>query len=239
MEKGEGKMKNQKSSNIIRIVFMLLLVLGVIPLLPMLISGKWDWWQAWVMAGIFVLGFLVSRAIAARKTPDILKERANYNQQENTQPWDKWLSPAVAFGSVFILLVAGLDAKYEWSAGFPMAVQMIGLALVLLGYLLGTYAFVTNAFFSGTVRIQDDRGHKVVSDGPYAWVRHPGYLGSLITNLGIPLLLDSAWAYIPAIIFNILFIVRTLLEDQFLQQNLAGYREFAQKVRYRLFPGIW
>ncbi len=239
MEKGEGKMKNQKSSNIIRIVFMLLLVLGVIPLLPMLISGKWDWWQAWVMAGIFVLGFLVSRAIAARKTPDILKERANYNQQENTQPWDKWLSPAVAFGSVFILLVAGLDAKYRWSAGFSGLVEMIGLALILLGYLLGTYAFVTNAFFSGTVRIQDDRGHKVVSDGPYAWVRHPGYLGSLITNLGIPLLLDSAWAYIPAIIFNILFIVRTLLEDQFLQQNLAGYREFAQKVRYRLFPGIW
>lgn len=232
-------MKNQKSSNIIRIVFMLLLVLGVIPLLPMLISGKWDWWQAWVMAGIFVLGFLVSRAIAARKTPDILKERANYNQQENTQPWDKWLSPAVAFGSVFILLVAGLDAKYRWSAGFSGLVEMIGLALILLGYLLGTYAFVTNAFFSGTVRIQDDRGHKVVSDGPYAWVRHPGYLGSLITNLGIPLLLDSAWAYIPAIIFNILFIVRTLLEDQFLQQNLAGYREFAQKVRYRLFPGIW
>jgi len=239
MEKGEGKMKNQKSSNIIRIVFMLLLVLGVIPLLPMLISGKWDWWQAWVMAGIFVLGFLVSRAIAARKTPDILKERANYNQQENTQPWDKWLSPAVAFGSVFILLVAGLDAKYRWSAGFSGLVEMIGLALILLGYLLGTYAFVTNAFFSGTVRIQDDRGHKVVSDGPYAWVRHPGYLGSLITNLGIPLLLDSAWAYIPAIIFNILFIVRTLLEDQFLQQNLAGYRQFAQKVRYRLFPGIW
>ena len=238
MEKGEGKMKNQKSSNIIRIVFMLLLVLGVIPLLPMLISGKWDWWQAWVMAGIFVLGFLVSRAIAARKTPDILKERANYNQQENTQPWDKWLSPAVAFGSVFILLVAGLDAKYRWSAGFSGLVEMIGLALILLGYLLGTYAFVTNAFFSGTVRIQDDRGHKVVSDGPYAWVRHPGYLGSLITNLGIPLLLDSAWAYIPAIIFNILFIVRTLLEDQFLQQNLEGYREFAQKVRYRLFPGI-
>lgn len=232
-------MKNPKSSNIIRIVFMLLLVLGVIPLLPMLISGKWDWWQAWVMAGIFVLGFLVSRAIAARKTPDILKERANYNQQENTQPWDKWLSPAVAFGSVFILLVAGLDAKYRWSAGFSGLVEMIGLALILLGYLLGTYAFVTNAFFSGTVRIQDDRGHKVVSDGPYAWVRHPGYLGSLITNLGIPLLLDSAWAYIPAIIFNILFIVRTLLEDQFLQQNLEGYREFAQKVRYRLFPGIW
>ncbi len=232
-------MKNQKSSNIIRIVFMLLLVLGVIPLLPMLISGKWDWWQAWLMAGIFVLGFLVSRVIAARKTPDILKERANYNQQENTQPWDKWLSPAVAFGSVFILLVAGLDARYQWSAGFSGLVELIGLLLILFGYLLGSYAFITNAFFSGTVRIQDERGHKVISSGPYAWVRHPGYLGSLITNLGIPLLLDSAWAYIPAIIFNILFIVRTRLEDRFLQQSLTGYSDFAQKVRFRLFPGIW
>lgn len=232
-------MNNQKAPNPIRIVVMLLLVMGVIPLMPMLISGKWNWWQAWLMAGIFVLGFIVSRAIAARKSPGILKERANYNQQENTQAWDKWLSPAVAFGSVFILLVAGLDARFQWSAGFSATVEMIGLVLILLGYLLGSYAFITNAFFSGTVRIQDDRGHRVVSDEPYAWVRHPGYLGSLITNLGIPLLLDSAWAFIPAVIISILFIVRTRLEDRFLQQNLPGYREFAQKVRYRLFPGVW
>ncbi|HSN93742.1 MAG TPA: isoprenylcysteine carboxylmethyltransferase family protein [Anaerolineaceae bacterium] len=232
-------MKNQKAPKIIRIVVMLLLVLGVIPLLPILISGNWGWWQAWLLAGVFVLGFLVSRAIAARKTPDILKECANYNQHENTQPWDKWLSPAVAFGSVFILLVAGLDAKYRWSAGFSGLVELIGLLLILCGYLLGSYAFITNAFFSGTVRIQDERGHKVVSNGPYGWLRHPGYLGSLITNLGIPLLLDSAWAFIPAIFFGILFILRTRLEDRFLQQNLPGYRDYAQKVRYRLFPGVW
>ncbi|TLN07109.1 isoprenylcysteine carboxylmethyltransferase family protein [bacterium] len=232
-------MENQKGVNVIRVAIMLLLVLGVFPLLPLLISGRWNWWEAWIMAGLTILSFLVSRALAARKTPDILKERANYNQQENTQPWDKWLSTLMAFGSVFILLVAGLDALYYWSAGFPLAVEMVGLALIVAGYVFGSYAFTVNAFFSGTVRIQEERGHRVVSSGPYGWVRHPGYLGSLVASLGMPLLLDSAWAFIPVIVFGVFYILRTRLEDRFLHENLPGYREYAQHVRYRLFPGIW
>jgi len=192
-----------------------------------------------VMLAVFVLAFILSRALAVRKSPDILKERANYNQHENTQPWDKWLSPLVAFGSVFILLVAGLDALYHWSAGFPLAVEIAGLVLIAGGYILGSYAFIENAYFSGTVRIQDERGHRVVSSGPYGWMRHPGYLGSLVASLGMPLLLDSLWAFIPVVIFGAFFIIRTRLEDRFLQENLPGYREYAQKVRYRLLPGIW
>ncbi len=232
-------MKNKNSVTIIRVVVMLLLVLVVIPLLPILISGRWNWWEAWVMLAVFVLSFILSRALAVRKSPDILKERANYNQHENTQPWDKWLSPLVAFGSVFILLVAGLDALYHWSAGFPLAVEIAGLVLIAGGYILGSYAFIENAYFSGTVRIQDERGHRVVSSGPYGWMRHPGYLGSLVASLGMPLLLDSLWAFIPVVIFGAFFIIRTRLEDNFLQENLPGYREYAQKVRYRLLPGIW
>ena len=232
-------MKNKNSVTIIRIVVMLLLVLVVIHLLPILISGRWNWWEAWVMLAVFVLSFILSRALAVRKSPDILKERANYNQHENTQPWDKWLSPLVAFGSVFILLVAGLDALYHWSAGFPLAVEIAGLVLIAGGYILGSYAFIENAYFSGTVRIQDERGHRVVSSGPYGWMRHPGYLGSLVASLGMPLLLDSIWAFIPVVIFGAFFIIRTRLEDRFLQENLPGYREYAQKVRYRLLPGIW
>lgn len=232
-------MENNKRVNIFRIAVMLLLVLVAIPLLPILISGKWGWWQAWVMAGMFVLSFIISRAIAARKNPGILKERANYNQHENTQPWDKWLSPLVAFGSVFILLAAGLDALFHWSAGFSLALEMIGLALIIAGYIFASAAFIENAYFSGTVRIQEERGHTVVSRGPYALVRHPGYLGSLVASLGMPLLLDSAWAFIPVVVFGLFFVLRTSLEDHFLQVNLPGYREYAQKVRYRLLPGIW
>jgi len=222
-----------------RVVFMLLIVLVVIPLLPILISGRWRWWEAWVMAVVFILGFIVSRVLAARKNPGILKERASYGQHENTQAWDKLLSPLVAFGSVFILLVAGFDALYKWSKGFSLVVEMVGLALIVTGYVFASYALIENAYFSGTVRIQAERGHKVVSSGPYAWVRHPGYLGSLVASLGMPLLLDSAWAFIPVAVIGVFFIIRTRLEDHFLQGNLAGYREYAQKVRYRLLPGIW
>jgi protein-S-isoprenylcysteine O-methyltransferase Ste14 len=223
----------------IRAALLLVPVLGFFPLLPMLISGRWRWWEAWVMAAIFVITFVVGRALAARKTPDILKERARYTRHANTQPWDKWLSPLVSFGVVFIFLAAGMDALYHWSAGFSLGWELFGLALIVLGYLLGSYALVENAFFSGTVRIQEDRGHKVVSSGPYRWVRHPGYAGFMLASFGMPLLLDSAWAYLPVSIQTGFFILRTSLEDRFLQENLPGYREYTQKVRYRLLPGVW
>lgn len=173
------------------------------------------------------------------KPRTFLKERANYDTHENTQPWDKWLSPLVAFGSVFILLAAGLDELFNWSPDFPLAWELIGLALILIGYSLGSYAFVVNAFFSGTVRLQPERGHRVVSSGPYGWMRHPGYLGSLIASLGMPLLLESIWAFIPVLIFGYFFVLRTRLEDRFLQQNLPGYSEYAKNVRFRLLPGVW
>ena len=232
-------MENLKGVNGTRVAVMLLLVLVVLPLLPILISGRWGWWEAWVMIFLFIVTFIGSRALAARKTPDILKERANYDQHADTQPWDRWLSPTVAFGSVFILLAAGLDARFHGADDFSLPVEMAGLALIAAGYILASYALIENAYFSGTVRIQKERGHTVVSSGPYGWVRHPGYLGSLIANLGIPLLLDSAWAYLPVVVFGVFFIIRTSLEDRFLQGNLAGYHEYAQRVRYRLLPGIW
>ena len=232
-------MESENKPSIIRIAIMLLLVMVFFPLLPMIISGRWNWWQAWVMGVLFMLSFIVSRAIAAKKTPDILKERANYATQGNTQAWDKWLSPIMAFGSVFILLAAGLDDRFNWSPDLSLGLELLGLALVVLGYTFGAYAFVENAFFSGTVRLQPERGQTVIKSGPYAWMRHPGYLGSLIASLGMPLLLDSLWAYVPMIIFGFFFVLRTHLEDRFLRENLAGYSDYAKEVRYRLFPGIW
>lgn len=229
----------ESKNNILRIVLMLVIVLFILPLLPILVSGRWSWWQAWLMVAIFILTFIVSRILARQKTPDILKERADYYQHDNTQKWDKWLSPLVAFGNVFILLVAGLEAKFHWSDGFSLPWELLGLFLILAGYLLSSYALIENSYFSGTVRIQEERGHKVISSGPYAWVRHPGYLGNLIANLGIPLLLDSPWAFIPVVVFGALFVFRTGLEDRFLRESLPGYAEYARKVRYRLLPGLW
>ncbi len=232
-------MNAQKRVSLPRLVAQLLVVLVVIPFLPLLISRRWNWWEAWVYAAVFILGFILSRALAARRHPDLLAERARFNEHENVKSWDRLLAPLVAWGAGVIPLVAGLDALLGWSAGFSLSVELIGLVLLLTGYALGTYALVENRFFSGMVRIQTERDHQVVSSGPYRWVRHPGYAGTLLAYLGTPLLLDSWWAFIPALLFSIVLVIRTRLEDRALQDELPGYYGYAGRVRYRLLPGIW
>jgi protein-S-isoprenylcysteine O-methyltransferase Ste14 len=110
---------------------------------------------------------------------------------------------------------------------------------MLAAYIFSAYALIENRFFSGVVRIQKDRGHRVISSGPYRWVRHPGYAGALITYLAIPFFLDSVWAFVPAVIICIAMVIRTRMEDETLQTELEGYRAYTQRVRYRLIPGVW
>jgi protein-S-isoprenylcysteine O-methyltransferase Ste14 len=220
-------------------IVLMLLVVFIIPFLPLLISRQWDWWEAWVNAAIFILGFIVSRALAVKRHPDILVERANYRQHENTAPFDKVLSPVTAFGSAFILVVAGLDELYDMNPEFGLVVEIAALICILAGYVLGTLALLENRFFSGTVRLQPERGHQVVTSGPYAWVRHPGYAGTVLSYLAIPFFLDSPWALVPGVQAVIALVIRTCLEDRFLQANLDGYSAYTQKVRHRLVPGIW
>ncbi len=220
------------------IVKMVVFIL-IMPFITILISWKWDWWEAWVYGILSVVGFAVSRRLAVQRNPDIMKERASYGKQEDTQPWDKILSPLVALGGIFILIVAGLDMLFAWPPSFNLPVKVIALIIIIAGYSLGSWALIENRYFSGVVRLQSDRGHSVVSSGPYRFVRHPGYAGTVITYLAIPFLLDSVWALIPAVILVWLLFWRTALEDHFLQENLAGYKDFTQKTRYRLIPGIW
>jgi protein-S-isoprenylcysteine O-methyltransferase Ste14 len=149
------------------------------------------------------------------------------------------LAPLLAFGSIFILVVAGLDRLYGWSNLFSVGARIAALVAIMLGYAFSSWALIENRFFSGTVRIQTERGHHVVSSGPYRIMRHPGYAGALLGYLPVPILLNSLWAFIPAILLLIVLVVRTALEDKTLQAELPGYREFAQKTRYRLLPGIW
>ena len=222
-----------------RVVAQYVLLVIVVPLLPMLISGRWDWWEAWVFAIICILGFVVSRALAERRHPGLLAERARILQQEDAKPWDKALVPLVGLGLILIPLVAGLDARFGWTPPFGLPLIILGLVVFLAADTFGLYALVENRFFSGMVRPQMERGQRVVSSGPYRWVRHPGYAGTLWANLAIPLLLASAWALVPAVLLAILLIVRTRLEDQTLQEELPGYVDYAGQVRYRLFPGIW
>ena len=220
-------------------IVQLVLVLVVMPLLPMLASGDWGWWEAWTYAAISFFGFILSRALASRRHPDLLEERSRSMGMENAKSWDKVLAPAMALGSVVPLIIAGIDKRYGWTDPIAFNIKIISLIVIVLGYMLGTWALVENKFFSGIVRIQEDRGHYVVSTGPYRFIRHPGYAGSLMVYLVTPIFLGSLWAYIPTIFLIGIVFLRTSMEDRTLQVELSGYKEFAQKTRYRLFPGIW
>jgi protein-S-isoprenylcysteine O-methyltransferase Ste14 len=216
-----------------------LLFVVLVPFLPLLISRRWNWWEAWTYAAVFILGFAISRALAARRHPDILAERARFMQHETAKAWDRLLVLILALASTSILVVAGLDTLLDWSPTLSLPLRVLSLAVILVGYALGSYALIENRFFSGMVRIQSDRGHRVVSSGPYSWIRHPGYLGGLLTYLGTPLLLGSYWAMIPAVLTTIVLLARTHLEDMTLHRELPGYSDYALRVRFRMLPGVW
>ena len=232
-------MNNQKKTIPLRALVLMVFFIVGIPFLPLLISRRWDWWEAWGYALIGILGFAISRAVAARRHPDLLAERARFMQYENAKTWDKLLAPLVGLGGGLIPLVAGLDALYGWSPTFSLSAKFLSLAIILVGYALGSYALIENRFFSGMVRIQAERGHRVISSGPYRWMRHPGYAGALLAYLATPVFLDSRWAFLPAVLITIILVIRTALEDLVLQDELEGYRDYARRVRYRLLPRVW
>jgi protein-S-isoprenylcysteine O-methyltransferase Ste14 len=222
-----------------RVVVQILVFIVAAPFLPLLISWHWDWWEAWAFAITCILGLVVSRMLAARRHPDLVAERARFTNHEDAESWDRLLAPMVGLGSAVIPLVAGLDALFDWSPTFNLPVKIAALVIILAGYALGAYALIENRFFSSMVRIQTDRGHRVVSSGPYGWMRHPGYAGALLTYLATPIFLDSLWTYLPALFLTIALVIRTSLEDSTLRERLEGYRDYAGRVRYRLLPGVW
>jgi protein-S-isoprenylcysteine O-methyltransferase Ste14 len=223
----------------LRAIVQMVAIVFVAPLIPMIISGEWDWWEAWMYAAFSSLSFILSRLMMARRHPDLITERARFMEAKDTKPWDKILAPLLALGSILILAVAGLDKFYRWSSPFSLTAKILAFIGILLGYAFSSWALIENRFFAGTVRIQTERGHHVVSTGPYRIVRHPGYAGAILGYLLIPVVLDSIWSLIPAILLLIVLIIRTVLEDKTLQEELPGYREYARKTRYRLMPGIW
>lgn len=232
-------MTDTKKTFTFRAILQVLLVIFAAPIIPMVISGQWNWWQAWAYAIASSLTFVVGRVLAGRRHPDLLAERARFLEAKDTKSWDKILAPLLGIGSILILVVAGLDRFYGWSYGFSTTANVIGLVGVIIGYAFSSWALIENRFFSGTVRIQYERGHHVVTTGPYRLLRHPGYAGGMFGYIFIPVLLDSVWAYLPTVLLCIVMIVRTALEDRTLQEELPGYKEFTKQTRYRLFPGIW
>lgn len=211
-----------------------------IPLLLLVCGGDLGWWQAWGYSVLLFLSGIVGRVLAEKRHPGILVERAVSEKTLNAKPWDKVLSPLMAISLTFpLMIVAGLDHRYGWTPLFSTWLHILGLVIIALGYAFAAWALVENRFFSSTVHIQTDRGHSVCDSGPYRIVRHPGYAGNLLALAGIIIALNSMWTLIPAAAALVIAVARTVLEDKTLHNELPGYREYARRVRYRLFPGIY
>ena len=232
-------MNSPKKILSLRVLIQAFFFIVLVPFLPLLISRQWGWWEAWVYGLLGIFSFAISRALAAKRHPDLITERAKFMQQEDAESWDNKILKVLGIIGVLNLVLIGLDKLLGWTNAFSLGVRLIAFVLMILGYMISSYALVENRFFSGNVRLQTDRGEKVTSTGPYSWVRHPGYAGAVLSYLVTPLFLNSIWAYIPTIITIGLYVLRTALEDRFLQENLADYDEYSKQVRYRLLPGIW
>jgi len=157
----------------------------------------------------------------------------------NVEKWDKLVSGLLTLPWFALYIVSGLDIRFGLSLELATWIHISGLVIFILGNALVSWAMISNIYFSTAVRIQYDRGHHVSIGGPYRFMRHPGYVGMIIYLLATPLILGSIWAFIPASLTGILFIIRTAFEDNTLKNKLEGYKEYAERVKYRLIPGIW
>jgi protein-S-isoprenylcysteine O-methyltransferase Ste14 len=203
-----------------------------------LAAGRLDIFRAWLLLGIDYLGLVVVSVIFWKLAPELANQRATI--KEGTKPWDKVFLAVYFFISLIAFpIVAGLDVgRYHWSE-LHINFAIVGVILFALCVAFGSWAIVVNRFFELTVRIQKDRGHKVITSGPYRFVRHPGYLSMILGALSASFIIGSLYSLIPCGLAIIAVLVRTCLEDRTLQEELNGYREYTSRVRWRLIPGIW
>jgi len=202
-------------------------------------AGTLRWFWGWAFVIVLALSLIAHPLILLPINPELLAERQKGSLDEGVKSWDKWITMLSGVLMVLSWIIAGLDFRWGWSPPLPLAIHLAGLLFTLLGYGLFMWAMASNAFFSEGVRIQTERGHTVASGGPYAIVRHPGYVGVIVAHLATPFLLGSLWALIPSVLLAALFVLRTSLEDKTLTAELPGYAAYTQETRYRLLPGVW
>jgi protein-S-isoprenylcysteine O-methyltransferase Ste14 len=200
-------------------------------------AGRIDWWAAWAAIGVWAAFFTATDILLIRINPELIRERLK--PPKDAKGWDRAIMSIFRLTTLARYILAGLDQRYGWTVGFPVAAQAAGLVVCVLSYALLAWAMTTNAYFSQLVRIQSERGQVVVMHGPYRFVRHPAYVGMIVFELAMAILLAS-WPALAASGFGaMLLVLRTALEDRTLQAELPGYVEYAQRVRYRLVPGVW
>jgi len=229
--------ENQKEKLGIRLVLKSFSILLFFLAFTFIIAGRLDYWQGWVFNGLNFFFIIVTYFVLIDRK-DLIKERLKPGV--GMKRWDRvyyWVSTPIYFLMIGISI---LDAsRFHWEPIVSLIFILLAIVFYSVGQIIIIWAKKANKFFSSVVRIQSDRKHTVCSNGPYRFIRHPGYLGGLIYTIATPLLLGSFWGLILVIFTVIPLFIRTYLEDKTLKKELAGYIEYSKKVKYRIIPFLW
>ncbi len=215
-----------------RLVLFLTCVLVVIGLS----AGRWDFWFVWAYTALYLAGMIAGTVVVYKTDPTLFKERLRPGPGGKDPNLRRLAMPLM----VAQMVVAGLDiGRRHWSGDVPLAVHLLGLAIFAGGMAIPSWAMSANRFFSSDARIQRERGHHLVTGGPYQYIRHPGYLGAMLMGIGSSLALGSYISMIPMLLVVALILRRLLIEERLLRAELEGYADYAARVRFRLVPGVW
>jgi protein-S-isoprenylcysteine O-methyltransferase Ste14 len=201
-------------------------------------AGTLAWPEAWLYI-IIQYSFSTIFAIWLKKyNPELLRDRMAFLKPA-AKRWDKAILLISTVIFVPYLILPGLDAvRFQWSS-VPPLIKIVSFVGIILSYILLFWVMRENTYLSRIVEIQTERGHRVITTGPYQYVRHPMYFGVIVLFNSIPVALGSLWTLIPSSVLTLLILIRTYLEDKTLREELEGYNSYAEKVKYKIIPGIW
>jgi protein-S-isoprenylcysteine O-methyltransferase Ste14 len=222
-----------------KVVFAFLYIL-IFPALLLLLSGDLFWPAGWIFSVWFILLCFSTILYLYGKDPALLEERFRKSGTGKQEGWDRSVVMGLVIGFATWIVIMPLDARrFGWSPAFPLWLNVLGGAGLAGSFFLFFRSYTDNTFLSPLVRVQEDRSQRVVSTGVYGFVRHPMYLGGILMFAGAPLLLGSYYGLLAGLALTLLLMARIRGEEAMLARELEGYREYMQKVRYRLVPLLW
>ena len=213
---------------------------ALFPVMVLLPAGAWQWWDAWLLIGLWMVFFAVSTVLLAIHDPQLLAERMKSPIQKGQKGWDKVILVLFIIAGICLYITPGLDVvRFGWSDPLPRWIQVFAFVVHIPLFLLLGWVTSANTYLSQVVKIDHDRDHQVITGGPYKYVRHPMYTVIMALFLAFPVALGSRFGFIPALLLVVLLAIRTVLDDRTLHAELPGYPEYASKTRYKLLLGIW
>ncbi len=225
-------MKNLNSKAFGGLAF-LIIVMALVLFLP---AGTFNYWQAWVFLTVFGSATLAVTLYLMKNDPKLLERRVNAGPGAEKETTQKIIQSIASIAFILVIVFPAVDYRFGWS-NIPPYISIIGDIFVGLGLFIVFLVFKENSFTSGTIEVEANQ--KVISTGPYAFIRHPMYAGAFIMLIGVPLALGSFWGLLIIIPLVSVIIWRLLDEEKILKKNLSGYLEYQKKVNYRLIPHIW